>query len=244
VKENNDSAGRHVATQNALGIRTSNVYDGANRRIALIDGNSNRFCKSEIGSRKSERLRRARFPCLRSRPTGGGETSMAYGVSKTITRQRHKPPPAGGRRPTGAAPLAGANVKIPAPITAAQPPPADGGNRLTKATPTDRVTSTYDAANRLNTATDAGGTTTYTFDADGNQVATEEPSGDVTTNTWDVQNQLTQPRPVPGVIPKASGPISAIAESILEAQLQLVELVAQQAAAPNAPPPGIARCFL
>ncbi len=34
--------------------------------------------------------------------------------------------------------------------------------------------------------------TTFVYDADGNQVSSEVPAGDVTTNTWDVRNQLTQ----------------------------------------------------
>ena len=38
----------------------------------------------------------------------------------------------------------------------------------------------------------ATGTTTYTFDADGNQRAVENSSNDVTTSTWDFENQNTQ----------------------------------------------------
>ena len=38
----------------------------------------------------------------------------------------------------------------------------------------------------------AYGTTTFTFDSDGNQETEEKPSGDITTNTWDYENQNTQ----------------------------------------------------
>jgi len=46
------------------------------------------------------------------------------------------------------------------------------------------------AFNENNTVTDTTGTTTYTFDANGNQLTIEEPSGDITTNTWNGENRL------------------------------------------------------
>ena len=39
---------------------------------------------------------------------------------------------------------------------------------------------------------DVSGTTTYTYDNNGNQLTIEEPSGDITTNTWDGENRLIQ----------------------------------------------------
>lgn len=56
----------------------------------------------------------------------------------------------------------------------------------------DVTTLTYDSANRLLHATDVSGTTTYTYDANGNQLTIEEPGGDLTTNTWDRENRLVQ----------------------------------------------------
>jgi len=47
------------------------------------------------------------------------------------------------------------------------------------------------AANQLETAEDAAGTTNFTFDADGNQQLVVEPSGDRTTTTWNYENQPT-----------------------------------------------------
>lgn len=66
------------------------------------------------------------------------------------------------------------------------------GNRLTwlNIDTSEITTSTYDHANRLLTATDGSGTTTYTYDANGNQLTIEEPNSDVTTNTWDGENRL------------------------------------------------------
>ena len=68
------------------------------------------------------------------------------------------------------------------------------GNRLTQTEPVtlDVTTLTYDSANRLLHATDVSGTTTYTYDANGNQLTIEEPGGDLTTNTWDGENRLVQ----------------------------------------------------
>ena len=57
---------------------------------------------------------------------------------------------------------------------------------------TVRTTSTYDVANQLNTSVAAAGTTTYTFDADGNQQLVLAPNGDLTTTTWNYENQPTK----------------------------------------------------
>jgi RHS repeat-associated protein len=66
------------------------------------------------------------------------------------------------------------------------------GNRTVKNEDNARTTSTYDAANQLVTALAAAGTTTYTFDANGNQQVVLEPSSDRTTNTWDFENRNTK----------------------------------------------------
>jgi YD repeat-containing protein len=60
------------------------------------------------------------------------------------------------------------------------------GNRLTQTDPVtgDVTTFTYDNGNRLLAGVDVSGTTTYTYDNNGNQLTIEEPSGDITTNTW------------------------------------------------------------
>lgn len=52
--------------------------------------------------------------------------------------------------------------------------------------------SLYDAANELVTAKDNTGTTTYAYDANGNQRTKKVPAGGVTTNTWDYENRLTR----------------------------------------------------
>ena len=53
------------------------------------------------------------------------------------------------------------------------------------------VRPAYDPANRLVTAVDGSGSTSYTFDADGNQRSVETPAGDLTTSTWNVSSQNT-----------------------------------------------------
>ena len=66
------------------------------------------------------------------------------------------------------------------------------GNRLVLNADGELTTSTYDAANRLQTAEEISGITTYTFDASGNQRTIETPSGEITTFSWSFENQLVQ----------------------------------------------------
>jgi YD repeat-containing protein len=65
------------------------------------------------------------------------------------------------------------------------------GNRLLKDHDGALTTYTYDAANQLVTSQDAGGTTGYTFDANGNQQVTAHPDGTRTTYAWDYENQMS-----------------------------------------------------
>jgi len=64
------------------------------------------------------------------------------------------------------------------------------GNRLVKNSAGALTTSTYDAANQLQTAVDTTGTTTFVFDATGNQQVDQAPSG-ATTYAWNYENQMT-----------------------------------------------------
>ena len=64
------------------------------------------------------------------------------------------------------------------------------GNRLLKNAAGALTTSSYDAANQLETNDGTSGVTTYTFDAAGNQQIVQAPTG-TTTNTWDYENQQT-----------------------------------------------------
>ena|GEM_PF-3071279 len=66
------------------------------------------------------------------------------------------------------------------------------GNRLVLNVDGELTTSTYNAANRLVTAEDISGITTYTFDANGNQRTVEMPTNDITTYSWTYENQLAQ----------------------------------------------------
>jgi RHS repeat-associated protein len=66
------------------------------------------------------------------------------------------------------------------------------GNRLTMLQSGVRTTFTYDPANQLKTFKDNTGTTTLSWDNNGNQAGQIAPSGGRTTFTWDFENRSTQ----------------------------------------------------
>ena len=68
------------------------------------------------------------------------------------------------------------------------------GNRLTKTDTLtgETTTSTYDAASQLVTSIDNAGTTSYTYDGNGNLTTIEDPSNAITTYTWDQENRRTK----------------------------------------------------
>ena len=66
------------------------------------------------------------------------------------------------------------------------------GNRLIVINGGVRTTSSYDAANELTRSQVVAGITTYTSDAAGNLLTSRNPSIQITTNTWDFENRLTQ----------------------------------------------------
>jgi len=65
------------------------------------------------------------------------------------------------------------------------------GNRVHVDADGVRRTFTYDPANQLITSEDTVGTTTFSYDADGNPTAVRSPDGNVTTYTWDLDNMNT-----------------------------------------------------
>jgi YD repeat-containing protein len=65
------------------------------------------------------------------------------------------------------------------------------GNRLVKNETGQLTTSTYGAVNQLINSRSAGGLTTYTFDAAGNEEIMREPTNTLTTNVWEYENQNT-----------------------------------------------------
>ncbi len=62
------------------------------------------------------------------------------------------------------------------------------GNRLVKWDSGALTTSTYDAANQLETASGPAGVTTFTYDPAGNLTIQNSPAG-ITTSTWDNENR-------------------------------------------------------
>ncbi len=66
------------------------------------------------------------------------------------------------------------------------------GNRTLKIEDGARTTLVYDACNQLLTSEDNSGTTTFTYDGNGNQTVIQKPSGDRTTQVWDYENRLVK----------------------------------------------------
>ncbi len=65
-------------------------------------------------------------------------------------------------------------------------------NRLVLINGGIRTTSTYDAANELTKTQVVAGTTTITYDANGNMLLSRDPSNNRTSYTWDFENRMTQ----------------------------------------------------
>ncbi|MEZ6053139.1 MAG: hypothetical protein R3C02_17405 [Planctomycetaceae bacterium] len=67
------------------------------------------------------------------------------------------------------------------------------GNRLTRDEDGGTLTTyTYDTAKPADGRGGRQRLTTYTYDANGNQLTIEEPSSDVTTYAWDYENQMVE----------------------------------------------------
>ncbi len=65
------------------------------------------------------------------------------------------------------------------------------GNIIEVKTPTQTISKTYDALNRLSTVTDAQGITSYTYDAIGRQTQIVYPNGTTTNYVYDSRNRVT-----------------------------------------------------
>lgn len=66
------------------------------------------------------------------------------------------------------------------------------GNRLLKETVPAVAASVYDAANELITNEETCSITTCMYDNNGPQRSIELPTNDITTNSWDYENRLSQ----------------------------------------------------
>ena len=66
------------------------------------------------------------------------------------------------------------------------------GNRTLKIEDGQRTTLVYDACNQLLNSEDNSGTTTFTYDGNGNQTVVQKPNGDRTTQIWDYENRLVK----------------------------------------------------
>jgi YD repeat-containing protein len=64
------------------------------------------------------------------------------------------------------------------------------GNRLETNADGSITTSTFDGADQLIDSVDSTGTTSYSYDADGNLSLAVSPTGERTTRTWGYENQV------------------------------------------------------
>ena len=67
----------------------------------------------------------------------------------------------------------------------------EAGNITQIETPTQTISKTYDALNRLKTVTDSQGTVTYDYDAVGRQTQISYPSSITTNYSYDSRNRIT-----------------------------------------------------
>ena len=66
------------------------------------------------------------------------------------------------------------------------------GNRTLMVNNAAPTTYSYNAGNEIITSQTGSGVTTYTFDGNGNLLTSLAPGNQLTTNTWDAENRLTQ----------------------------------------------------
>ena len=153
----------------ANGTRASHTYDGAGRLTRLANLKSDgsiisrfTYTYDNAGNRTTE---------VRSEPALDSRTTFSYDNTYQLTSEHR----------TGTSPFAITHTYDAL------------GNRLEEHHSTGgRTTSTYDAANQLDTSEVSSGTTTYTYDAVGNLTVTQTPSNQRTTNTWDCEGRLTR----------------------------------------------------
>lgn len=179
-----DNAGRLTKLKNAHGETTTFVYDNGNRRLStkLANGTQATFAYDKAGrtlvvaNKKSDASTISRFTSTYDK--AGNRKTVKEATGDRVTYSYDATYQLLGERRSGAHAFRHTFTydKV--------------GNRQTWNIGTDSTAYAYDEANELLTGTDAAGTTTYTYDLDGNQHTVETPANDLTTHTWDFENRL------------------------------------------------------
>jgi len=160
-----DLNGRRTSVQQANGTRTSYSYDQGSRvqQIHTLKSNNSTVAKFDYAYDDNGR----RTSVLEA---DGSRVTWTYDGTSQVTSEWR----------TGTSPFRHTFVYD------------TRGNRTLKVEDGARTTLVYDAANQLSSSQDAGGTTNYTYDANGNQHVTVAPGGSRTTQIWDYENRLVK----------------------------------------------------
>jgi RHS repeat-associated protein len=159
-----DVASRRTVKRLANGTRASFTYDAANQITLLSNLKSDQSVMSSFDYEYDPVGNRTRVV-----EANGDRLTWSYDTDDQLTAEHR----------SGANAYARTYVYDPA------------GNRTFKVIDAARTTYAYDVANQLETADDASGVATYTFDANGNQRIVEQPTAARTTTIWDFENQPT-----------------------------------------------------
>ncbi|MFO1007746.1 MAG: RHS repeat-associated core domain-containing protein [Planctomycetaceae bacterium] len=160
-----DLNGRRTSAQLSNGTRTSYSYDQGSRvhQIHTLKSNNSTVAKFDYAYDNNGR----RTSVLEA---DGSRVTWTYDGTSQVTSEWR----------TGTSPFRHTFVYD------------TRGNRTLKNEDGARTTLVYDAANQLSSSADVGGTTSYTYDANGNQHLTVAPGGLRTTQIWDYENRLVK----------------------------------------------------
>ena len=159
-----DNAGRQVFKKMANGTRTSFLYNDANRTQTVANLDSTEAYISRFDYQYDAAGNRT---CVLE--ITGDRTTWSYDKTDQLLSEHR----------TGARDYSHTFMYD------------SVGNRILKNEDSSRTTFTFDVANQLQTACDTSGTTSFTFDANGNQLVTVTPTLSRTTNAWDYENLTT-----------------------------------------------------
>ena len=156
------AAGKRTLLSMADGTRTSFTFDSADRLLSQYNIHANSSVKSGVDYEYDPAGNRNRM-----RDAAGESATWTYDDSYQLIREQRT-------AVTGTFDTTFTYDPV--------------GNRTAKNALGSLTTSTYDAADQLQTAKDSSGTTTFTFDASGNQQIENAPGG-ITTHSWNYENQ-------------------------------------------------------